>query len=337
MSTTPEPFSILLVDDDPMAIRVLSRILEGFTPVRFATSGRAALKLARESVPDLVLLDLEMPDMSGLEVCRSFKRDPVLSEVPIILVTSHDSTQLEAAGLQLGAVDFIVKPPHAPLVLARVRTHQRIKLLSDTVRSAVTIDFITGAVTRRRLEDTLAQEWLRGQRSGASLAFLFAQIDDFGSYNAALGDEKGEDCLRAVADAIRAATQRPGDLLGRYYGGKFGLLLPQTDAKGASVVANRAIEAVDALKLQHPTTGRMLTLSVGGAWPGAVPDVIERVAIRGEPRVPTEGLVENLLVAAEHALRSVSSTGGHRAVLFDASTAGAMQTFASPGHLAQTS
>ena len=127
-----ERFSILLVDDDSMVVRILSHILSDFAPLRFATSGRVALKLARESVPDLVLLDVDMPELSGFEVCKAFKSDPALAQVPIIFITSHESPQLETTGLELGAVDFISKPPHAPLVLARVRTHQRLKMLSDT-------------------------------------------------------------------------------------------------------------------------------------------------------------------------------------------------------------
>src|SRR6266481_1473454 len=99
-----EAFSILLVDDDLMVVRILHRILSGgFSPFRFATSGRMALKLARESVPDLVLLDVDMPDVSGFEVCAAFKSEPALAQVPIIFITSHESPQLEAKGIQLGA------------------------------------------------------------------------------------------------------------------------------------------------------------------------------------------------------------------------------------------
>src|SRR5580658_10432191 len=164
-----ENFSILLVDDDSMVVRILSHILSDFAPLRFATSGRTALKLARESVPDLVLLDVEMPEFSGFETCKAFKNDPALSAIPIIFISSHESQQLETAGMQLGAVDFISKPPHASLVLARVRTYQQLKTLSDTVRSAVTMDFLTGTMTRRQMEKTLTQEWLRAQRSRAAL------------------------------------------------------------------------------------------------------------------------------------------------------------------------
>jgi diguanylate cyclase (GGDEF)-like protein len=306
-----EKFSILLVDDDSMVIRILSRILGDFAPLRFATSGRAALKLARESTPDLVLLDVDMPELSGFEVCKAFKSDPALAEVPIIFITSHESAQLEAKGLELGAADFISKPPHAPLVLARVRTYQRLKMLSDTMRSAVKMDFLTGAVTRRELEKILTQEWLRAQRSAAPLALLLADIEGFTAYNAEFGEEKGDACLKSVADSLRLAAQRPTDILGRYAGGKFALLLPATDAQGASTVAQRAIDAVSDLQILRTASmdqGRV-TLSVGGGCRGSSRSIDWNGAAGAVPN--------DLIAAAEQALKSARSAGNCKARVVD--------------------
>ena len=319
-----EQFSILMVDDDSMVIRILSRILSEFTPLRFATSGRVALKLARESIPDLVLLDVDMPEFSGFEVCQAFKSDPVLAVVPIVFITSHESPQLQAKGLELGAADFISKPPHAPLVLARVRTHQRLKALSDTLsntlRGAVTMDFLTGAVTRREIEKTLTQEWLRAQRSSASLVLLLADIDYFTAYNAEFGEETGDACLKAVAEALRSAALRPTDVLGRYTGGKFALLLPETDRQGASTVAQRAVDAVDALQIPQATLAgeaRCITLSVGGGY---------RDSSRLIATTAATGLVpHDLIVAAEQALRTAKSAGGHQIKLIDMTNLGTAQ------------
>jgi diguanylate cyclase (GGDEF)-like protein len=306
-----EKFSILLVDDDSMVVRILSRILADFTPLRFATSGRAALKLARESVPDLVLLDVDMPELSGFEVCKAFKGDPALAEVPIIFITSHESAQLEAKGLELGAADFIGKPPHAPLVLARVRTYQRLKMLSDTMRSAVKMDFLTGAVTRRELEKALTQEWLRAQRSAAPLALLLADIEGFTAYNAEFGEEKADACLKSVADSLRLAAHRPTDVLGRFAGGKFALLLPGTDAQGASTVARRAMDEVSDLQIPHAASmgsGRV-TLSVGGSCRDASCSMTWNAAAAAVPN--------DLIAAAEQALKSARSAGGHQARMVD--------------------
>jgi diguanylate cyclase (GGDEF)-like protein len=309
---THEKFSILLVDDDRTVVRVLSHILGDFEPLRFATSGRLALKLARESVPDLVMLDVDMPELSGFEVCKEFKKDPTLAQVPIIFITSHESAELETTGLQLGAVDFISKPPHASLVLARVRTYQRLKTLSDTLRSVVKMDFLTGALTRRQLDKALTQEWLRVQRSGAPLAVLLADIDDFTAYNAEFGEEKGDDCLRRIAGALRLAAHRPADLLGRYAGGRFALLLPETEAHGANTVAQRAIESVDALQIVHAaSTGRgHITLSVGGGC---------RKATRYRAQAAEAAVPDDLIMAAERALDIAKSGSGHRASQIDIS------------------
>jgi diguanylate cyclase (GGDEF)-like protein len=315
-----ERFGILLVDDDSVVIRVLSHILSGFEPLRFATSGRMALKLARESVPDLVLLDVDMPELSGFEVCKAFKSDPALAQVPIIFITSHESAQLETAGLQLGAVDFISKPPHAPLVLARVRAYQRLKILSDTLRGAVSMDFLTGAVTRRQLEKVLTQEWLRAQRSAAPLAVLVADIDGFTAYNAEFGEEKGDACLHSVADALRLAAHRPTDVLGRYAGGKFALLLPETDSQGASAVAQRSIDAVDASQILHAaSTGRgHITLSVGGGCRDSSRSTTRNTDADRSAETPLAVAVpDDLIAAAEQALKSARSAGGHQARLVD--------------------
>jgi diguanylate cyclase (GGDEF)-like protein len=292
-----EKFSILLVDDDPMMIRILSRILCDFAPLRFATSGRVALKLARESVPDLVLLDVEMPEFTGFDICKAFKSDPVLAAAPIIFITSHESPQLEAIGLQLGAADFISKPPHAPLVLARVRTYQQLKMLSDTVRSAVTMDFLTGTLTRRQIEKTLTQEWLRAQRSASPLSLLLVDIDDFTDFNSRFGEQTGDDCLHAVAEALREVAQRPADAVARFGGDQFALLLPETDAPGAASIAQRAIDAVDRIA-DHRVT---VTVGVGSYdWfqPAGAPAAV----------VPAD-----LIAAAEQALNSATMAGGHQA------------------------
>lgn len=305
---TQENFSILLVDDDSTVVRILSRILRDFTPLRFATSGRAALKLARESVPDLVLLDVDMPDFSGFEVCKEFKSDVKLADVPIIFITSHESTQLEAKGLELGAADFISKPPHAPLVLARVRAYQRLKLLSDTLRSVVKMDFLTGTLTRRQLEKALTQEWLRAQRSTDPLAFLVMDIEGFTEYNAQFGEEMGDACLKSVADSLRSVARRPTDVLGRWSGGQFGLLLPQTDAQGANAIARRAIAAIDQPKIPHaglPAQGRV-KLRVGGGCS----DSTRLEWSAGAAAVPND-----LVAAAEHALKNAKSLGADVAII----------------------
>jgi diguanylate cyclase (GGDEF)-like protein len=196
-------------------------------------------------------------------------------------------------------------------VLARVRTYQQLKTLSDTVRSAVTMDFLTGTMTRRQMEKTLTQEWLRAQRSHAPLSLLVVDIDGFTQLNADLGEEKGDACLQAVAEALRGVVQRPSDVLARHGGGKFSLLLPQTGGSGAASIAERALQAVDELQIAYPgsSSGRV-TVSMGGV-------VHESPAYHEQPT--NGGVPGDLIVAAEHAARRAQSAGGHRAEIIDLS------------------
>jgi diguanylate cyclase (GGDEF)-like protein len=220
--------------------------------------------------------------------------------------------------LALGAVDFLSKPPHAALVQARVSTYQRLKQLSDTLRSVVQMDFLTGTMTRRQLEKALTQEWLRAQRSTAPIAVLLADVDGFTAYNGEFGEDSGDACLRAVADALRSSTQRPTDVLGRYSGGKFALLLPETDALNAGVIAQRAIVAVDALQMRHAaSTGRHhISLSVGGGCRDA--PASSNTADASNLIDSLAGAVpDDLLAAAEQALKDAKSAGGHQAKLID--------------------
>ena len=113
---------ILLVDDDPDTIRILSKILSDQASVRFALSGGDALRIARQHPPDIVLLDAEMPGQDGFSVCKAMRGDAMLQETPVIFVTSHQDANTEYMALELGVVDFVTKLIAAAQLIARVRT-----------------------------------------------------------------------------------------------------------------------------------------------------------------------------------------------------------------------
>ena len=259
--------SILLVDDDPDTIHLLGRMLADVGQLRFATSGQDALRLARESAPDLILLDAEMPGMSGFQVCKALKAEPALVDVPVIFVTSHSEPEFEVAGFELGAADFIAKPVSAPLVLARVKTQLRIKRMADELRWIATVDVLTGLANRRSFDESLEREWYRGRRSADPLALLMIDVDHFKRFNARYGRAAGDACLRFVAQALVGIGLRTADLVARYGGGEFAVLLPQTSRSGAEQVARSVLDAVAALGLAHDAslTSLQVTVSVGVA------------------------------------------------------------------------
>ena len=228
---------ILLVDDDPITIRLLTHILADLGSLRFATSGADALRLARELKPDLVLLDAEMPGMSGFQVCAAFKANPLLADVPVIFVTSHSDPAFEVSGFDLGAADFIAKPVLPALVQARVKTQLRLKHLADELRLIALADTLTGVANRRHFDNSLEREWRRLRRSGKPLALLMIDVDHFKRFNDHYGHQAGDSCLRAVAQALVGACQRPADLVARYGGEEFVMLLPDTTRDGAAHIA----------------------------------------------------------------------------------------------------
>jgi len=122
MTTVTQPL-ILAVDDEASNLQLLRQILQDHYRLRFAKDGPRALELAREDAPDLILLDVMMPGMSGYEVCAALKADPALAAVPVIFVTALNDTSDEVEGFEAGAVDYITKPVSPPIVRARVRTH----------------------------------------------------------------------------------------------------------------------------------------------------------------------------------------------------------------------
>lgn len=258
------PTDILLVDDDPSVIQVLSRALAGLGRLRFATGGREALRRANETAPDLILLDMELPDLSGFEVCKRVKDDPELTDVPVIFVTSHTSAEMEEAGLALGAVDFIAKPIRPAIVAARVRTQLRLKLMTDQLRRMAQTDGLTGVANRRFFDQSLDREWRRARRNSKALSLLMIDVDHFKPFNDHYGHLRGDEALVGVASALQAGVHRPSDLVARYGGEEFAVLLPETDGEGASHIADGLLQAVRALQIPHvhSETGHV-TISIG--------------------------------------------------------------------------
>jgi len=320
--------SILVVDDDPGSIQLMGRILADLGTLRFASNGKDAVRLVRESPPDLVLLDAEMPGMSGFKVFDELKAIPELAEVPVIFVTNHSETAFEVTALEMGAADFIAKPVSPPLVLARVKTHLRMKNLSDQLRRNAATDSLTAIANRRQFDDWLKREWQRTRRHGYALSLLLIDIDHFKQYNDRYGHPKGDSCLKKVARAIENTARRTADMVARCGGEEFGVLLPHTPRRGADYMAHRMLEAVAALGISHEAspTDSHLTISIGiGCYDDAsacwlVPDAAASLGGEREGAPPTE---TDLLLAADKALYAAKRAGRAQVSLMDVGDAGA--------------
>uniref|UniRef100_UPI0040368C51 GGDEF domain-containing response regulator n=1 Tax=Roseateles sp. TaxID=1971397 RepID=UPI0040368C51 len=304
-----------MVDDDLTVIQVLSKCLSGLGRLRFATDGEAALRLAREDPPDLLLLDAEMPGMSGFEVWEAMRAEPSLQDVPVIFVTSHSEEGMEEKGLALGAADFIAKPVRPAIVAARVRTQLRLKLAIDRLRRMATTDALTQCANRRVLGERLADEWSRAVRRMRPLSILMLDVDHFKMFNDVYGHLRGDEALIAVAAALRQSAIRPGDLVARYGGEEFALILPDTQQDGAMVVAAAVHEKLEKLQIEHRASERgWLSVSIGIASFDDQSLGRERAAtlLQSDESPPAGMSVERLLAIADGALYAAKQAGRAR-------------------------
>ena len=276
--SNPRPH-LLIVDDQPLNIRLFHEIFHADHEVFFATSGEDALEFCRNKVPDLILLDVIMPGLNGYEVCRRLKQDERTREIPVIFVTAQSDATEEEDGLAAGAVDFIAKSASANVMRARVGTLLTLKRQSDLLRQMARVDALTGLANRRHFDETLNSEWRRCTRSGTPLSLMLIDLDHFKLFNDHYGHQAGDSCLQQVAACLKAGFARSHDLVARYGGEEFVCVMPETSLEGAEAKAQGLEKAVRALRIPHdksPVAGGIVTISLGVAV--AMPNVGEECA-----------------------------------------------------------
>jgi len=289
---------ILVVDDIPSNVHVLSRILKDDYDIYFATDGEKALDLVQARMPDLVLLDIMMPGMDGFEVCRRIKADPATHDIPVIFISAKSEVEDETRGLEVGAIDFISKPISPPIVKARVRNHLLLKRQTDLLRSLSFLDGLTGIANRRRFDEAMTREWRRCARSHLPLSLIILDVDHFKAYNDHYGHQAGDECLRMVAEVLSDRAKRPSDLVARYGGEEFVCLLPETDGPGAVRVAEGFRTSVAECRIPHAQSPVIpyVTISLGVAT--VIPSA--------------EGSPERLAEMADQLLYRAKRTGRNR-------------------------
>lgn len=302
LATLPERPRLLVVDDQPSNIQTLYEIFQVDHEVFMATGGEQALAFCRDNPPpDLILLDIVMPGMDGIEVCRRLKTNPKLSDIPVIFVTARSEPADETAALTAGGVDFIAKPVNAAVVRARVKTHLTLKAQADLLHSLVFLDGLTGVANRRRFDDTLEIEWQRCRRSGKPVTLLMMDIDHFKRYNDHYGHQAGDACLQKIAAAIKSNLKRSPDMVARYGGEEFVCLMPECDLRAGQAKAEGLLAALAALNIPHADspTANHVALSIG-------------IAVM----YPTgENTPEALIAAADAALYEAKRNGRNRAAI----------------------
>lgn len=261
--------TILIVDDEPLNIKVLSQALSPWYRVKAATNGRDAINISSsEDPPDLILLDISMPDMDGYQVCQELKSSHETKDIPIIFLTGKNSTEDEAKGLELGAADYIAKPFSLPIVMARIRNQILLKIKTDMLEKLVSVDSLTEVANRRRFDELLTEELGRSIRSNGFLSVIMIDVDFFKNLNDNYGHAAGDVCLKQVAQSLKNTVRRSADSIARYGGEEFVAILPDITHDDALAVAEKLRENVARLEIRNPTQANknnVVTVSLGVA------------------------------------------------------------------------
>lgn len=264
---------VLIVDDERINLNLLVDLLKSEYKTIVAKNGDQALKRAiSDPPPDLILLDIMMPNMDGYEVCNRLKQEEKTKDIPVIFITAMKGTEDETLGFALGAVDYITKPLKESIVKARVKTHLKMKRQADILKRLACLDSLTEIPNRRRFDEVIGIEWNRIRRAGIPISVIFIDIDHFKAFNDSFGHGCGDDCLRRVVQALSASLRRSSDFIARYGGEEFVAVLPGADFNSALSVASAMRKNVEDLRISHSETAPFdyVTVSIGGST--VVPD-----------------------------------------------------------------
>jgi diguanylate cyclase (GGDEF)-like protein len=261
-----EPHKILIADDDAIDREVLCALLRPDYKVLLARNGAQAVERAARYLPDLILLDVMMPDLSGFDVLRRLRTAPRTAHIPVIFISGLTRPEDEAAGLKMGAADYMAKPFNAAVVLARVALHLQLVRQRRLLEHLAHVDGLTELANRRRFDQVYDLEWQRARRTGQPLSLALLDIDAFKQFNDLYGHQAGDRTLRAVARLAAAHMRRPADLAARYGGEELVLLMPDTDAEQGLRVVGALREALVELNIAHAgSAAACVTASIGGA------------------------------------------------------------------------
>ena len=315
---------VLLVDDQVVVGEAIRRALldEADAEFHFCSNPLEALAIAKKVRPTVILQDLVMPGMSGLDLVRRYRADPVTRNIPVIMLSTKEEATVKSDAFRVGANDYLVKLPDRIELIARIRYHSAAYLsqiqrdeayralrksqqdLMETnlkLQRLTSLDGLTGLSNRRYFDEFIESEWKQAIRTNKPISLLMLDIDHFKQYNDFYGHLAGDEALKTVAQTVMLSFNRPRDLAARFGGEEFVVILPQTAASDLKMLANKVVHAVKALGLPNEGTiagGGKVTISAGGAT-----------------FTPHSGDSYSALIdAADKALYEAKGTGRNRAI-----------------------
>ena len=268
--------TILVVDDMTTTLLLIHDLLKDTYEVKIAKSGTKALEILESPNDiDLILLDIEMPDINGYDVCKRIKNNETIKNIPIIFITGRTSQEDEEYGLNLGAIDYITKPFNKAIVKLRIKNYLDLKIKNDMLEKLSMYDGLTNIRNRRFFDETFEKTFSEIKRDKKSLAVLMIDIDFFKPYNDNYGHGQGDETLRKVAKALEKTIKRASDFVARYGGEEFVILLKDINKNGVEAVANNLLNAIRELKITHEFSKieKYVTVSIGVSYYNSSSDI----------------------------------------------------------------
>ena len=302
---------ILLVEDSAtLRYAMRNYILEaGHTPL-IAQSGEAALQMLETTPVDMIIMDVEMPGLNGFETTRLIREWLGGHWIPIIFVTGRNEDESYREGIEAGGDDYLIKPVSAMIIKAKIRAMERITEMRDQLNqlnaeleALSQLDSLTQIYNRRTFNEMAQQQWLLAARQQKPISVLMIDVDHFKLFNDHYGHPAGDTCLKKIAQVIRECLNRPIDLVGRYGGEEFIVLLPEADSAGAMHVAKSINAALEETALRHEVspTHKYVTVSIGGA------SCVQTLTYS----------IEELIKRADRALYKAKHSGRNRSLVDD--------------------
>ena len=302
--STQLKYSVLVVDDDISTIKLMADSLTNEFNVSFTTSALNSIKLAQKKPqPDVILLDVLMPDINGYEVCKRLKQESSTQDIPVIFFSSLNEPKQQELGFNYGAVDYIEKQIELPLLRARLITQAKLRQHICHLENLATIEPLTSCANRRKFEEVLSAEWRLAERNTTPMSMLMIDVDNFKSYNDNYGHVKGDECLVLIAKMLIKVLARPTDLVARYGGEEFAIILPNTKSGGAIHIAKKILTALVNANIPHEFSdvADFVTVSIGVT---TMSDI--------DATVPSK----NLTLQADSALYEAKNSGKFKLVNF---------------------
>jgi two-component system cell cycle response regulator len=275
-----EATKVLLVDDDEIVLDHLGKSIfaAGYQVITAPDSGTALASLQKEFAP-IVILDVNLPDMDGLALCRIIRRQSYPGYTYVMLYSAKDREADILAGLEAGADDYISKRTSKSQLISRLRTAQRILSLEHSLRTSLKsreqearTDHLTGAYNRRFLFQQLSRELAAAHLARDELSVLVLDLDHFSEVNDRYGHAAGDSALKEAVKRIYECLRRDSDWCARMGGDEFSVVLPQTSIAGATLMAEKLRGAIEESPVRTGTGIVRMTVSIGASSLGAISD-----------------------------------------------------------------